>query len=524
MLILRIRQAETALWDGRLDEAFDLARREEVRSHRQGQQLVGDLARALVARGWEHLKVGRLSEAMSDCGKAARLAGNSGDIAALRGAIEQAMSKENHNRHRHADVLACARECLDNGMLSGCEDLLASAEGETRRIEALRGEAAARRADADASLRRVEVAIERQDWSGAIEGLLAAWQTHASSDRLASLAAAVTDRVGMEIRAALDTGRLDRANLLMCRLRKLPRQGVEMRELSRALSKCQLAFECIEQGRLRQASEALRQLSALLPEAAWVRDALAHAEQTATGLEALRGGPLGLVSPSGSGASSLTVAVNDAPPAGRPDRLPASPDKPDGCVPMRFMLQIDGVGGFLVLLDRQITVGPAASSRSPDLPLMADRNLPPIRIERLEDDYFVSATDGVLVNGRAARRSLLSDGDKIGLSQRCRLRFGLPHPASSSAVLDVSGSRLPTGDVRRVILLDRNLVIGPAGTSHIRTDRVIEPIVLSVRDGRLLCGSSEPMTVDDRVVDRSTGIPMNSHVCVGPLSFVMVPA
>ena len=38
---LRIRQAETALAGGRLDEAYELARARDVRAHRNGQRLIG---------------------------------------------------------------------------------------------------------------------------------------------------------------------------------------------------------------------------------------------------------------------------------------------------------------------------------------------------------------------------------------------------------------------------------------------------------------------------------------------------
>ena len=62
-MILRIRQAECALADGRLDEAFELADRHDVRSHRRGQRLVGRLVRSLVDRGRKHLDAGRIAEA-----------------------------------------------------------------------------------------------------------------------------------------------------------------------------------------------------------------------------------------------------------------------------------------------------------------------------------------------------------------------------------------------------------------------------------------------------------------------------
>src|SRR5437764_6767698 len=66
MLILRIRQAQVALADSRLDEAYQLACATDVRTHRRGQTLIGELARALVKRGQEHLEAQRLALALAE--------------------------------------------------------------------------------------------------------------------------------------------------------------------------------------------------------------------------------------------------------------------------------------------------------------------------------------------------------------------------------------------------------------------------------------------------------------------------
>ena len=193
-------------------------------------------------------------------------------------------------------------------------------------------------------------------------------------------------------------------------------------------------------------------------------------------------------------------------------------------LPARFSIHVDGVGSFLVLRDRQVTMGAAGSSHRADLALVAEPNMPATTIERVDDAYFLSSSGPVRVNDRPTTRTLLADGDRIALSRRCRMRFGLPHAASTSAVLDLTGTRLPTGDARRLILLDRSLVIGPGPASHIRADELSGPVVLSVRDDRLCCTGAEAVTVDDRPVDRSGQIPIGGHVRIGPVSWVMTLA
>ena len=135
----------------------------------------------------------------------------------------------------------------------------------------------------------------------------------------------------------------------------------------------------------------------------------------------------------------------------------------------------------------------------------------------------------VAVNDRSAvgdAGRLLATGDRVALSPRCRLAFHLPSPASTSAVLDLTGSRLPMADVRRVILMDRDLIIGPHAGAHVRTDPAAERegIVLHLRGGRLCCESKAEVTADGRPIDRHVGVPLGAHVRAGGLSFVLTQA
>ena len=64
MILLRLKQAEVAMADGRLDEAFSLLNRDDARGHRRGQELIGRLAKALVNRGRQHLSADRGGQAL----------------------------------------------------------------------------------------------------------------------------------------------------------------------------------------------------------------------------------------------------------------------------------------------------------------------------------------------------------------------------------------------------------------------------------------------------------------------------
>jgi len=191
-------------------------------------------------------------------------------------------------------------------------------------------------------------------------------------------------------------------------------------------------------------------------------------------------------------------------------------------MPERFVIQLDGAGSSLVFRGRRVTVGPISSADRPDLGLMADASLPIVSFERTDEgDYFLASEHPVEVNDRPTTGKLLADGDKIALSPRCRLRFRLPTPASATAVLELSTARLPQADIRRVILLDREMVIGPGGAAHVRADQLPGRAVLQLGDGKLMCRTDCRITRDNRPLDAAEGIPLDTPVRIGPVGMVV---
>ncbi len=517
MLILRIKQAETALKDGRLDEAYELARTEDFRTHRDGQNLISRLVRSLIARGREHLAASRLSQALADCEKAERLGGNLPEAAALRTAVTDAIANRQQVERRQAGLVATARQHIRDGWLSLGQQVLANCEN----AEALQEEAEARRTRAEQALNRAEQALDRKDWALAIESLREAKQAHASNPRTGELMDRATALVADQTGTAINQGRLDAAEAMLQHLGSLVCPSLHIQELGRLLSECRNAARSLERGQPRQAAEILHRLSAARPEAGWLSEACRQAEQAAAGFENLRRGPLGWVAGGDLPAGGPVTASDTDQTEFLSPRKPMGQPAIGGAIPDRFMLHVDTVGGFLVLRQPRISIGPISSSRHPDLPLLAEAGLPVVTIERQEEDYFLSSETPVRVNEASVQRKLLTDGDRISLGPRCQLRFTLPSAASTSAVLHLSGCRLPSGDARRVILMDKSIVLGPGASAHIRADQMGSPAVLHIRDGRLLVRSATEVKVNDRPVDERAGIPVGACACIGPISLAV---
>ena len=75
--------------------------------------------------------------------------------------------------------------------------------------------------------------------------------------------------------------------------------------------------------------------------------------------------------------------------------------------------------------------------------------------------------------------------------------------------------------IRALVLLDRELILGPGPSAHIRADELPEPAVLHLKDGRLYCQTKNEISIEDQPADRNSPIPIGRHVRVGAVTFVV---
>jgi hypothetical protein len=147
-------------------------------------------------------------------------------------------------------------------------------------------------------------------------------------------------------------------------------------------------------------------------------------------------------------------------------------------LPTRFLLWIDGVGGYLVCLGARLTFGQAVHDGHVDIPLVADVSRLHASLTRDPEGYVLEAVRPILVNGREVTRALLQTGDRVTLGASCQLQFHLPVPISTTARLDlVSGHRLPLS-VDAILLMADTLVLGDAAKVHVNVPDLPQPLVL----------------------------------------------
>ncbi len=539
MLILRLKQAETAVADGRLDEAFEIVRSEQIRQHRRGQKLIGRLARAFAKRGRENLDAERIQLALNDCNKAEKLAGNIDEVAKLRSAIcSQMEQKRLRDQHRSLN-LAQAKRNIQDGWISAGQQILDEADKSDSQAGIVVQQANLARLQLNEVISKVEQALQKDDLENALDIIQQAGITDNKNEKVLDLIFRMKNSAIEKIRTNLDNGRIDLARSLFKKVLPVAHDTSEISELGFAIEQCQKAAEFLAAGQPREAVSLLRKVKVICPSAKWLDSVTEQSKKAAELLDELAAGPLGLE------MSSNVMMGNNLNGGDKQFRKKVSAESPTAPgipnisnnkkiewalahakneragLSSEFVMQIDGIGSFLVLRENRVTIGPVSSSARPVIGLMANPNLPVATIERVEDDYFIRSSSQISINGTVVTDKLLVDGDKIAFSPRCSMRFLVPNPASTTAILLLSGTRLGRADIREVILMDRDILIGPGKGNHIPVEFLNEAVTMYTHNGRLLSKAKEKVLVDDVPISDSEGIPIDKQIRIGQISFVL---
>jgi len=530
---LQIKQAQTALKDGRLDEAFELLRNNDLTQQRAGQELIGKVARALAGRGREHLENKRFSQARADCDKAEKLAGNLPEVAHLHSDISQAV-KENHNEGQQRNAkLNQARQYIDNGWLSAGQQMLGDGDNCNADTHLLLQQARTQRLKINDIVSALQSTLERNDLESALELLRQAQSdrvlTNHSDPRLTDLIGRLINRVYQQVRQAVNEGRLDQAQGLLDKVEPVANDSLEYTELYRVLQQCQTAGQYLRKaGRIHLALRVLRRLKTMIPVAKWLDRAIADAQNANSSLDELAEGPLGLIvndsqndshDPTRRQHPGQSEVNRDYPEVSDNEEVYSPADSPE--LPGKFAIQVDGAGSFLVLRQDRVKVGPISSTIPVDVAVIAEPQLPVAHIERMEGDYFLRSTKAVKVNDQATMEKLLSDGDRISLSQRIPIKFRLPNAASATAVLDLTSVRTPQTDMRHAILLAGEILLGPGSANHIRNDKSSRKVVLVARQGRLYYQGPLAVQINGHPWDVHRALPMEKSIEIDDVCFVL---
>ncbi len=429
-----------------------------------------------------------------------------------------------------------AQEAVRQGRLEEAQRLL---DGPDLRAHRKRGELA--QALSRAFAERGERHLARDDTDAAWRDLVLAEQLAPPGREADKLRRDLVNLGMAELRGMLQAGEIARADEARVRLRHRGVRSPELLIIDEGLGGWLRAVELAEHGEIALAldlAERSRRLlgvnerldafqadlgrrRAALPEALAALHQAAAAERWDLVLE--KAEQVLALAPQHAEARGLrTRAWRALEPATLPH--PGVGDSPaSDSLPPRFLLWVDGVGGYLVCLGFRLTFGQARLDGRVDIPVVADVSRIHASLSRDAEGYVLEAMRQIQVNGAPTTRAILRSGDRVTLGASCQFLFRQPVTGSNTATLELtSGHRLPTG-VAMVLLMAETLVLGgPA--AHIPVPGLEEPVILFRGKDGLGMRYARPFHVNGQACEGRTALPPVAQVACDEVSFAVEPA
>ena len=466
---LTLRKAEHALKIGRLDEACRYVTRPEIRSFRQGRELAVRLAEAFACRAEEHLKHGDSQRAWIDIEQAAKLESAQERVGEVRQELVR-QAVEEATQYLQAAQPATALATLERLTKRGV-----NAPDVRRLTEAAiawqAGADLARRGKFADALLHLEKGLGLLPHSESIEG--AVQQAWVGRDRILTLEP----------------------------------------ELHRALAAKEWSAV------LTVADEIL----CLAPDHNQARAARRHAwRAVGAPVSMCHGGNNAVFNDHPLPGEDVAMLRSHDSPQITGDTPP--PDPTDRPAPhQRFLLWIDGVGGYLVCTANRVSLGQPAGWHV-DVPIMADLSRIHAWIERDGEGYMVRAGRPTSVDGMLVRdHVVLRDASIILLGSSTRLRFRRPSALSATALLEIESSHRLALAADAVLLMAETCIIGPKSHCHVVATNWKCEVVLYRHGDELWCRTQGTFEVDGHTVEEKAQLTTSSRVRGDGFSFALEP-
>ncbi len=517
----RLKAAENALNEGRLDEAYRLAIQPDLRGHRRGAAVLSALTEKFVERARGLYREDRFREALLDLDRAEAGGVKKDEIAELRGYVQTVAAEHERRDDSRRVRLDAAVKRIEGGSVAAGREMLERVAAEDRAAHEVRRKAEERSADATRMVEHAERLLAAGQISDAAERVRKAKAIDAYHERVARLELQLCEKVLENARTALVEGHFGRAADELACLGDLGRSLPRRLELADLVASARQAASFVAGHRYSEARRGVMSLARQLPDAGWLKMATEQLRQLEELQTALYAGPLG--------DRVVVVARTEArgsDPIARTDGR--SPNKDDtvilgeridahGGIPDRLLMLVDGGGSYLILRGGQASVGRAASEHPADIPLFSDVAERHANVSRVDDDYFLFGVKEVEVGGNKTQHQLLRDGDRVVLGKKAKFTFRLPSRQSPSAVLELSDTTKMPNDVRRVVLFHQHATLGNGPNAHVMCRHAGTPLVLFERGGQLWIRQKSDGHVDIGAKALRLGEPME----IGGVSLVL---
>jgi hypothetical protein len=190
----------------------------------------------------------------------------------------------------------------------------------------------------------------------------------------------------------------------------------------------------------------------------------------------------------------------------------------------RFLLWVDGVGGYFISPSREVLLGQATPGNRIHIPIMGDLSRQHALIRRQGENYLVEPQAKVWLNDEeiTGPRMIVSE-DVIQLGDVVRLRFRQPHALSATARLDFLGPQRTFPSTDAILLMAESVVLGPRKSNHVHCKQWTRDVILFRKDDRLYCRALGELVIDGEPYTGRGPVTLQSHVLGEDYSLSLEP-
>ncbi len=459
---IKIREARRALEAGRPDEASELLRRESVREFLPAKRLSEEVASQLADRAQRRLVAGESSAGWQDLHLAVQMGGPERQLSELR----QAYADRSLERIEH--FLACGETALASQQIKKLEQRRLG--GDQRRIW------------------KLVVELITQAKKLAREG-----EAAAAADTLERAKALLPDaKDSLSGQIAQRQGQLREQAVQIGQLSTQLHEAVSKQAWNTVLSLAEALLELAPEHRSARQARRLAWKAVGLD----ATGARRQSPPTALYVGRRRGDRLNLqTTRNGVRSAHMDTKTTERPPG------------------KRHVAWIDGVGGYLICLDDEVTIGQPSAPPSVDIPILADLSRRHASLRRDGESYVLTPIHRVSVDGSPLTGpTVLNNGALIEVGPTVRIRFRQPHALSATAVLTIESPHKTEPAVDGIVLMSDSCILGPQAHSHVCCRNWTDELVFFRSGEGLTFRTSATVEVDGQPADSQPLLPGNCRL------------
>ena len=190
----------------------------------------------------------------------------------------------------------------------------------------------------------------------------------------------------------------------------------------------------------------------------------------------------------------------------------------------KFMLWIDGVGGYLVCPGKTNVVGQAIDETDVQIPILGDLKEHHCKIESFGRDHVIQPMATVSLDGKEVQPDTpLKSQQIIELEGGVNLRYAQPHPLSGSARLEFHSRHRTAPWSDSVLLANGPLILGPNQQNHVHCPDWKSDLIIFQRDGKWFARTDGEFEIDGERISIEGPINLNSRIVASDFTLSLEP-